>query len=188
MEFLLTLKRRGIGDQAVLRAMDAVAARAFRRGRFCRQRLCRPGAADFLRANHQPALCRRLYDRATGVAAASSRARSRHRLGLSGRRACRGWRARWCRIERYRTLADQARSRLLALGYDNVEVIAGDGFAGVPDARAVRPHHRHRGRRRGAAGRWSINWPTMASWSCRLGRKTDRNTLSSLPNRKRTGI
>ncbi len=35
-------------------------------------------------------------------------------------------------IERYRTLADQARSRLQALGYDNVEVVAGDGFAGVP--------------------------------------------------------
>ncbi len=36
-------------------------------------------------------------------------------------------------IERYRTLADQARSRLKSLGYDNVEVIAGDGFAGAPD-------------------------------------------------------
>jgi protein-L-isoaspartate(D-aspartate) O-methyltransferase len=35
-------------------------------------------------------------------------------------------------IERYRTLADQARERIKALGYDNVEVVAGDGFAGVP--------------------------------------------------------
>jgi protein-L-isoaspartate(D-aspartate) O-methyltransferase len=35
-------------------------------------------------------------------------------------------------IERYRTLAEQARARLAALGYDNVEVITGDGFAGVP--------------------------------------------------------
>ena len=35
-------------------------------------------------------------------------------------------------IERYRTLAEQARGRLRALGYDNVEVVAGDGFAGVP--------------------------------------------------------
>jgi len=36
-------------------------------------------------------------------------------------------------IERYRTLADQARERLRSLGYDNVEVVVGDGFAGVPD-------------------------------------------------------
>ena len=36
-------------------------------------------------------------------------------------------------IERYRTLAEQARARLAALGYDNVEVVVGDGFAGVPD-------------------------------------------------------
>ena len=35
-------------------------------------------------------------------------------------------------IERYRTLAEQARDRLAALGYDNVEVVVGDGFAGVP--------------------------------------------------------
>ena len=36
-------------------------------------------------------------------------------------------------IERYRTLADKARERLAALGYDNVEVAVGDGFAGVPE-------------------------------------------------------
>jgi protein-L-isoaspartate(D-aspartate) O-methyltransferase len=35
-------------------------------------------------------------------------------------------------IERYRTLAAQARARLRSLGYDNVEVVVGDGFAGVP--------------------------------------------------------
>ena len=35
-------------------------------------------------------------------------------------------------IERYRTLAEQARARLAALGYDNVEVVVGDGLAGVP--------------------------------------------------------
>jgi protein-L-isoaspartate(D-aspartate) O-methyltransferase len=35
-------------------------------------------------------------------------------------------------IERYRTLAEQAKGRLRALCYDNVEVVAGDGFAGVP--------------------------------------------------------
>ena len=36
-------------------------------------------------------------------------------------------------VERYRTLADAARSRLASLGYGNVEVLVGDGLAGVPD-------------------------------------------------------
>jgi protein-L-isoaspartate(D-aspartate) O-methyltransferase len=36
-------------------------------------------------------------------------------------------------IERYRTLAAQARTRLAALGYDNVEVVVGDGLAGSAD-------------------------------------------------------
>jgi protein-L-isoaspartate(D-aspartate) O-methyltransferase len=35
-------------------------------------------------------------------------------------------------IERYRTLAEAARHRLRTLGYNNVEVVVGDGFAGVP--------------------------------------------------------
>jgi len=36
-------------------------------------------------------------------------------------------------VERYRTLAETARKRLAALGYDNVEVRVGDGLAGVPE-------------------------------------------------------
>ena len=35
-------------------------------------------------------------------------------------------------IERYRTLAERARLRLETLGYDNVEVVVGDGLAAVP--------------------------------------------------------
>ncbi|CAN0440474.1 unnamed protein product, partial [Phaeothamnion confervicola] len=35
-------------------------------------------------------------------------------------------------IERYRTLAAQARGQLALLGYDNVEVLFGDGLAGLP--------------------------------------------------------
>jgi protein-L-isoaspartate(D-aspartate) O-methyltransferase len=35
-------------------------------------------------------------------------------------------------VERYRTLADQAQERLRSLGYDNVDVVVGDGFIGVP--------------------------------------------------------
>jgi protein-L-isoaspartate(D-aspartate) O-methyltransferase len=36
-------------------------------------------------------------------------------------------------IERYRTLADSARTRLASLGYANVEVRHGDGLAGVSE-------------------------------------------------------
>jgi protein-L-isoaspartate(D-aspartate) O-methyltransferase len=35
-------------------------------------------------------------------------------------------------LERYRTLANSARSRLKTLGYDNVEVLLGDGLGGEP--------------------------------------------------------
>jgi len=35
-------------------------------------------------------------------------------------------------IERYRTLADHARIRFKSLGYSNIELVVGDGFAGVP--------------------------------------------------------
>ena len=45
--------------------------------------------------------------------------------------------SRLCRevvtIERYRTLAEAARIRLATLGYTNVEVVVGDGLAGVLD-------------------------------------------------------
>ena len=36
-------------------------------------------------------------------------------------------------VERFRTLADEARARLKSLRYDNVEVVVGDGLAGVPE-------------------------------------------------------
>src|SRR4029079_14618824 len=35
-------------------------------------------------------------------------------------------------IQRLRRLAEEARQRLAALGYDNVEVIVGDGLGGAP--------------------------------------------------------
>ena len=36
-------------------------------------------------------------------------------------------------IERFRTLAEAARKRIETLGYQNVEIRAGDGLAGAPD-------------------------------------------------------
>ena len=132
MEFMLTLRRRGISDQAVLRAMDEVPREHFVEPRVRRQRLCRPGAADRLRPDHQPALCRRLHDRAARGAAGPSRARGRHRLGLSGGGAVaarpRGGHDRALPHAR----RQRARRGLKTLGYDNVEVLLGDGLGGVP--------------------------------------------------------
>ena len=45
-------------------------------------------------------------------------------------------------IERHEELANQARARLKRLGYDNVEIICGDGTKGLPDQGPVRRHHR----------------------------------------------
>ena len=36
-------------------------------------------------------------------------------------------------VERFRTLADQARARLKSLGYDTVEIVVGDGLAGLAE-------------------------------------------------------
>jgi protein-L-isoaspartate(D-aspartate) O-methyltransferase len=36
-------------------------------------------------------------------------------------------------VERYRTLAEAARARIETLGFDNIEIIVGDGMAGAPD-------------------------------------------------------
>ena len=86
MEFLLTLRRRGIADQAVLRAMDEVPREYFVETAFARQRLCRPGSADRLRPDHQPALRRGLHDRAAQCGSDPSCPGDRHRLRLSGGR------------------------------------------------------------------------------------------------------
>ena len=120
MEFLLTLRRRGISDQAVLRAMDEVP-----RDRF----------VDVSFANSALEQKTKDNDRMTVQLAV----RSHHRVLEVGTGS--GYQAavlsRLARevvsIERYRTLADAARERLKSLGYKNVEIVVGDGFAGVPD-------------------------------------------------------
>jgi protein-L-isoaspartate(D-aspartate) O-methyltransferase len=129
MEFLLSLKRRGIGDQAVLRAMDEVP-----RGHFVA-----PPFADSAYADQAlPIECGQTISQPYVVAYMTEKLalRPHHRVLEIGTGS--GYQAavlsRLARevvsIERYRTLADQARERLRALGYDNIEVIAGDGFAG----------------------------------------------------------
>jgi protein-L-isoaspartate(D-aspartate) O-methyltransferase len=132
MEFLLTLRRRGIMDQAVLRAMDEVP-----RGRFVAA-----GDAEAAYADRAlPIACGQTISQPYVVAYMTEQLalRPHHRVLEVGTGS--GYQAavlsRLARevmsIERYRTLADSARERLRALGYDNVEIVLGDGMAGVPD-------------------------------------------------------
>ena len=51
--------------------------------------------------------------------------------------------ARVYTVERNAALAETARERLERLGYDGVEVIAGDGSEGYPPAAPYADHHRH---------------------------------------------
>jgi protein-L-isoaspartate(D-aspartate) O-methyltransferase len=131
MEFLLTLRRRGIGDQAVLRAMDDVP-----RGQFIAPEFGGRAYAD----QALPIDCGQTISQPFVVAYMTEQlgVRPHHRVLEIGTGS--GYQAavlsRLARevvsIERYRTLAEQARARLDALGYDNVEIVVGDGLAGVP--------------------------------------------------------
>jgi len=131
MEFLLALRRRGISDKAVLRAMDEVP-----RGDFVE-----PGfAAEAYADQALPIACGQTISQPYVVAYMTEQLgiKPEHRVLEVGTGS--GYQAavlsRLARevvsIERYRTLAETARKRLAALGYDNVEVVTGDGFAGVP--------------------------------------------------------
>ena len=131
MEFLLTLRRRGISDQAVLRAMDEVP----------REQFVGPGFADSAYADQAlPIACGQTISQPYVVAYMTERlaVKPHHRVLEVGTGS--GYQAavlsRLARevmtIERYRTLAEQARKRLASLRYDNVEVVSGDGLTGVP--------------------------------------------------------
>jgi protein-L-isoaspartate(D-aspartate) O-methyltransferase len=131
MEFLLTLRRRGISDQAVLRAMDEVP----------REHFVERGYVESAYADQAlPIACGQTISQPYVVAYMSEQlgVRPHHRVLEVGTGS--GYQAavlsRLARevvtIERYRTLAEAARSRLAALGFTNVEVVVGDGFAGVP--------------------------------------------------------
>lgn len=132
MEFLLTLRRRGISDAGVLRAMDEVP-----RAHFVEPET----AADAYADQALPICCGQTISQPFVVAYMTEQLRLRphHRVLEVGTGS--GYQAailsRLARevvtIERYRTLAEQARGRLGALGYDNVEVIADDGMVGAPD-------------------------------------------------------
>jgi protein-L-isoaspartate(D-aspartate) O-methyltransferase len=132
MEFLLTLRRRGIADQGVLRAMDEVP----------RERFVEPTFADSAYADQAlPIACGQTISQPYVVAYMTEQLKmeSRHRVlevgtGSGYQAAVLSHLAREVvSVERYRTLAEEARARLKALGYENVDIVVGDGFAGVPD-------------------------------------------------------
>ena len=131
-EFLLTLRQRGIGDQAVLRAMEQVPRAVFVPG----------GASAGAYADQAlPIACGQTISQPYVVAYMTERlaVKPQHRVleigtGSGYQAAVLAKLAREVvSIERFRTLADQARARLAAGGYGNVEVILGDGMAGCPD-------------------------------------------------------
>jgi protein-L-isoaspartate(D-aspartate) O-methyltransferase len=127
MMFQLSLRRRGISDQAVLRTMEAIPrdvfvaaadrADAYRDsalGIACGQTISQPFVVAYMTEQLQLQKHHRVLEIGTG---------SGYQAAIL---------SRLCRevltIERYRTLADSARARLQKLGCDNVEVLLGDGF------------------------------------------------------------
>src|SRR3954452_14577350 len=131
MEFMLTLRRRGIGDQAVLRAMDEVPREHFVETRF----------ADNAYADHaMPIACGQTISQPYVVAYMTEQlqVRPNHRVleigtgsGYQAAVLSRLWREGGA-LGGYRPLANSARARLRTLNYVNVEVLLGDGFSGEP--------------------------------------------------------
>jgi protein-L-isoaspartate(D-aspartate) O-methyltransferase len=132
MEFQLTLRRRGISDKAVLRAMDAVPREHFVTSEFtasaysdqalpiaCGQTISQPYVVAYMTEQLEVRPEHRVLEVGTG---------SGYQAAILSRLA-----GEVVSIERYRTLADVARARLKTLGYENVTVRAGDGMAGAPD-------------------------------------------------------
>jgi protein-L-isoaspartate(D-aspartate) O-methyltransferase len=125
--FQLSLRRRGISDQAVLRAMEAIPrevfvevtdrAEAYRDsalGIECGQTISQPFVVAYMTEQLQLQKHHRVLEIGTG---------SGYQAAILSR-LCR----QVLTIERYRRLADSARARLEQLGCDNVEVMLGDGF------------------------------------------------------------
>jgi protein-L-isoaspartate(D-aspartate) O-methyltransferase len=135
MMFQLTLRRRGISDQSVLRAMEQIPREAFVEdadrdeayrdsalGIACGQTISQPFVVAYMTEQLKLQKQHRVLEIGTG---SGYQAAILARLG-----------GQVLTVERYRTLAEQARARLEKLGCDNVEVMVGDGFdlpAGIGD-------------------------------------------------------
>ncbi len=132
MEFLLSLRRRGISDAAVLRAIDAVP----------REKFVLPEFSEAAYADQaMPIACGQTISQPYVVAYMTEQldVRAEHRVLEVGTGS--GYQAAILSqlagevfsVERYRTLAERARATLAELGYHNVTVVAGDGLEGLPE-------------------------------------------------------
>jgi protein-L-isoaspartate(D-aspartate) O-methyltransferase len=132
MEFLLSLRSRGIMDQAVLRAMDEVPREHFVEQGFdeeayadralpiaCGQTISQPYVVAYMTEKLGVGPEHRVLEVGTG---------SGYQTAVLSRLA-----REVVSIERYRTLVDVARRRLESLGFNNADIVAGDGFEGVPE-------------------------------------------------------
>jgi protein-L-isoaspartate(D-aspartate) O-methyltransferase len=132
MEFLLNLRRRGITDAAVLRAMDEVPREYFVMAEYadmayadqalpiaCGQTISQPYVVAYMSERLELASSHRVLEVGTG---------SGYQAAVLSRIV-----ATVVSVERYRTLAEAARGRLETLGFANVEVVVGDGLQGALD-------------------------------------------------------
>ena len=131
MEFLLSLRRRGISDAAVLRAMEEVPREDFVDGEYsnlayadqalpisCGQTISQPYVVAYMSEQLDVKPQHRVLEVGTG---------SGYQTAVLAHLA-----GEVISIERYRTLAEMARRRLAQLALRNVTVVLGDGLAGVP--------------------------------------------------------
>lgn len=127
MMFQLTLRRRGISDQAVLRALEEVPREAFvadvdradayrdsALGIACGQTISQPFVVAYMTEQLKLQKHHRVLEIGTG---------SGYQAAILSQLA-----GKVLTVERFRTLADAARRRLERMGYDNVEVMLADGY------------------------------------------------------------
>jgi len=130
MEFMLTLRRRGISNAAVLRAMDEVPREHFVPNAFydqayadqalpiaCGQTISQPYVVAYMSEQLDVRPEHRVLEVGTG---------SGYQAAILSRLA-----REVVTVERYRTLAETARARLETLGMSNVTVLVDDGLAGA---------------------------------------------------------
>src|SRR5436309_2441296 len=132
MEFLLSLRRRGISDAAVLRAIDAVPREKCVLAEFadaayadqampigCGKTISQPYVVAYMTEQLEVQRENRVLEIGTG---------SGYQAAILSQLA-----GEVITVERYRTLAETARKALAECGYNNVTVVVGDGLNGVPE-------------------------------------------------------